>query len=57
MEENKGQFESLRHKDNELRKVVHELEISRNTIQKVEQKIKEMQNDKSTQIRAYQQEI
>ena len=40
MEENKNQFEMIRGKDNELRRVSHELEISRNSIVKLESKIR-----------------
>ena len=57
MEDNKGQFEEIRHKDSELRKVVYELAISRNTIQKLEGRIKEIQGDRTTHIQAYQAEI
>lgn len=37
--------------------MAHELEISRTTIQKLESKVKEMQNDKNSQVKVYQNEI
>ena len=57
MEENKAQFESIRQKDNQLRKIIHELQISRSSIQKLEGKVKEMQNERNTQTKAFQVQI
>lgn len=37
--------------------MAHELEISRAAFQKQEAKIKEMQSDRSSQVKAYQNEI
>jgi chromosome segregation ATPase len=57
LDDNKSQFEALRAKESEIRKVAHELEISRATLQKQEGKIKEMQSDRNSQVKVYQAEI